>query len=90
MPQIVPIRDLKDTNGIYEKVKSATEPVFVTRNGYGAMVIMSMEAYERDFALIEIRRKLQEAEESISSGAKMISSDVAFDLLREKIKNEQL
>ncbi len=46
MPQIIPIKDLKNTSEILEKCHSLDEPVFITKNGYGDMVIMSIEAYE--------------------------------------------
>ena len=39
MPQIIPIRDLKNTSQISEICHSSNEPVFVTKNGYGDMVL---------------------------------------------------
>ena len=50
MPKIIPIRELKNTATISKFVEDSCEPVFVTKNGYGSMVIMSMEVYEREFA----------------------------------------
>ena len=47
MPQIVPISHLKNTSEISEMCHSAREPIFITKNGYGDMVIMSMENYEK-------------------------------------------
>ena len=41
MPQIIPIKDLKNTSEISEMCHRATEPIYVTKNGYGDMVIMS-------------------------------------------------
>ena len=46
MPTIIPIRDLKDTSKISELCHMSNEPVFVTKNGYGDMVIMSQKAYD--------------------------------------------
>ena len=43
---IIPIRDMRDTTKISEMCHSAEEPIFVTKNGYGDMVVMSMESYE--------------------------------------------
>ena len=65
MPQIIPIRDLKNTSEISEMCHRETEPVFVTKNGYGDMVIMSMEVYERTMFLNDLYRKLEEAELSL-------------------------
>ncbi len=46
MPQIIPIKDLKNTSEISDMCHKADEPIFITKNGYGDMVIMSMETYE--------------------------------------------
>jgi len=45
MPKIIPIRDLKDTTKISELCHSQGGPVFITKNGYDDMVIMSSEVY---------------------------------------------
>ncbi len=42
MPQIMPIKDLKDTSYISEMCHKAEEPIYITKNGYGDMVMMSM------------------------------------------------
>ena len=47
MPQIIPIKDLKNTAEISELCHRSEEPVYITKNGYGDMVIMSIENYER-------------------------------------------
>jgi Phd_YefM. len=47
MPRIIPIRELRDTNAISEICHSSEEPVFITKNGYGDMVIMSLETFEK-------------------------------------------
>ena len=57
--QIVPIRDLRNTNEISERCRQSAEPIFITKNGYGDMVIMSMETYERTVAMAEVYRKLK-------------------------------
>ncbi len=46
MPQIRPITDLRNTTEISDICHAKREPVFITKNGYGDMVIMSIEAYE--------------------------------------------
>ena len=46
MPQIRPITDLRNTTEISELCHAKKEPVFITKNGYGDLVIMSMETYE--------------------------------------------
>ena len=47
MPKIIPIRDLKNTSEISQLCHETGEPIYVTRNGYGDMVIMSIENYEK-------------------------------------------
>ena len=50
MPHIIPIKELKNTAAISKLVEESKEPIFVTKNGYGSMVMMSMEVYEKEFA----------------------------------------
>ena len=50
MPRIIPIRELKNTASISKYVNESNEPVFVTKNGYGSMDIMSFDVYEREIA----------------------------------------
>lgn len=81
--QIVPIRDLRDTNVICERCKKSREPIFITKNGYGEMVLMSMETYERTLAMADVYRKLMEAEHELSEG-KGVDGKTAFAELRAK------
>ena len=66
--QIVPIRDLRDTNAIRERCHATKEPVFVTRNGYGDLVIMSMETYEQRLGMADLYEKLAAAEQERRAG----------------------
>lgn len=50
MPKIIPIRDMKDTSKISQMCQESDEPIFITKNGYGDMVIMSMDTYEQGLA----------------------------------------
>ena len=68
MPQIVPIKALKDTSGISELCQNSAEPVFITKNGYGSMVIMSIEIYEKTMLLQDVFAKLDVAEREIAEG----------------------
>ena len=51
--QIVPMRDLKNTVEIERKCASSGEPVFVTKNGYGRLVVMDIEYYEHTMRKID-------------------------------------
>ena len=66
MPQIIPIRDLKNTSEISSMCHAHSEPIFITKNGYGDMVVMSMETYEKSLFLADVEKKLAEAEEAIT------------------------
>ena len=83
MPQIVPIKELKNTNRISQMCHESHEPIYVTKNGYGDMVIMSMEAYERQMVLAEVEAKLAAAEEQVAAG-NVLDAKKAFAALKEK------
>lgn len=83
MPRIIPIKDLKNTSEISNLCHKTDEPVFVTKNGYGDMVIMSMESYEKYMYLFDIEKKLNEAESAISEG-KVKDARISLADLRKK------
>jgi PHD/YefM family antitoxin component YafN of YafNO toxin-antitoxin module len=84
LPTIRPITELRDTNAISELCHSQQAPVFITKNGYNDLVIMSSAAYERQLALLEAYQKLGEAETQANSGVQNIEGERVFDRLREK------
>ena len=65
--QIVPMRDLKNTVEIERRCKESGEPVFVTKNGYGRLVVMDIDYYEQTMRKIEeatlVNRGLRDYEE---------------------------
>lgn len=70
MPSIRPISDLRNSaNEISDFCRQTREPVYITRNGTGDMVVLSIEEYERQQALIDLYGKLAVAEQEIASGA---------------------
>lgn len=83
MPQIIPIKDLKNTSDISALCHSTDEPVYITKNGYGDMVIMSMEAYEKALLLQKINSKVAEAEKQIENG-ETLDAFSALENLRGK------
>jgi len=50
--KIVPMRDLKNTTRIEQLCSETKEPVFVTKNGYGKLVIMDIDCFERFLKVI--------------------------------------
>jgi hypothetical protein len=84
MAIIRPIKDLRNTNGISELCHVSEEPVYITKNGYGDMVVMSMETYERQFALADVYRKLAAAEIQVADGFPLLDGEGVFRKLRGK------
>ncbi|MHB8062907.1 MAG: type II toxin-antitoxin system prevent-host-death family antitoxin [Ruminiclostridium sp.] len=83
MPQIIPIRDLKNTSGISQMCQKATEPIYITKNGYGDMVIMSVKMYEEKLFILDVYNKLAAAEAQIAEG-KVLDGDASLKSIREK------
>ena len=83
MPRIIPIKDLKNTSEISDMCHKAEEPIYITKNGYGDMVIMSMKIYEDTIRKLNIYRELEISEQQISEGrTKDARSSLSF--MREK------
>ncbi|MBS4007123.1 MAG: type II toxin-antitoxin system Phd/YefM family antitoxin [Clostridium sp.] len=86
MPKIRPISDLRNSaNEISEYCRAEREPVFITKNGVGDMVVMSIELYERQQALVELYEKLLQAEAEIVNGEKGEDFKIFAKSLRENI-----
>lgn len=68
MPQIIPIKDLKNTSEISDMCHKSEEPIYITKNGYGDMVIMSMEIYESAMRRLSVYRDNELSEQQIESG----------------------
>jgi PHD/YefM family antitoxin component YafN of YafNO toxin-antitoxin module len=83
MPQIIPIRDLKNTSEISLLCHNTEEPVFITKNGYGDMVIMSMDVYEKSMFLQDLNDKLKLAQTQIDNG-EVEDAKAALARLRSK------
>lgn len=56
MPLIIPIRDLRKTSEISELAHTKQEPIFITKNGYSDLVVMSAELYEHLHEFIKSTR----------------------------------
>ncbi len=70
MPIIRPISDLRNNfSNISEAVHTDDEPIFLTKNGVGDMVVMSLQYYEKQLAKIELYQLLNEAQDEIKNGA---------------------
>lgn len=71
MPIIKPISDLRNkSNEISELAHDSNEPIFITRNGEGDLVVMSMAYYSKLQLKLELLSKLSEAQNQRASGDK--------------------
>jgi prevent-host-death family protein len=87
MPVIRPVSDLRNNfNEISELCHAGNEPVFVTRQGKGDMVVMSHAHYEMLTNLLDLYQKLGEAEAQDASGDEGISHHEMMRRLEERIK----
>ncbi len=68
MPRIIPIKDLKNTSEISELCHQENEPIYITKNGYGDMVIMSMEMYENSLHRMSVYEDIELSEEQLKNG----------------------
>lgn len=68
IPQIIPIKDLKNTSEISDMCHKTEEPIYITKNGYGDMAIMSMEIYELTMKQIAMYRDIEISEKQIEVG----------------------
>ena len=84
MPLIMPIRDLRNTSDISELAHKKQEPIFITKNGYSDLVVMSAELYEKFAQINKIDQAIYEAEKEVEEGAQPIPLDVAMNRLNEK------
>lgn len=83
MPKIIPIKELKNTSEISEMCHGTEEPIFVTKNGYGDMVIMSMETYERTQFMNNLCQRLELSERDSENGRRKDALQ-ALEEMREK------
>ena len=66
--QIIPIKDLRDTNKISDLCNKSNEPIFITKNGYGDMVVMSIKTYEEKLERIEMYESILNGLANVEEG----------------------
>jgi prevent-host-death family protein len=84
MPQIRPITDLRNTTEISEAVHARRDPLFITKNGYGDMVIMSIEAYEEMVETATVDTAIRDAEREYAAEGVLLDAREALSTLRRK------
>jgi prevent-host-death family protein len=83
MLQIRPVSDLRNKFPDIEKIVKAGEPVYLTKNGYGSMVVLSLDAYSKLADGVETA--LDEADRVAEEDNRRMSHEEVFGNLRRKI-----
>jgi len=83
MIQIRPVSDLRNKFADIEKAVVGGEPVYLTKNGYGTMVVLSLEAYSKLTDGAEIA--LDEADKAAMEDTRRYTHDEVFSNLRRRI-----
>ncbi|SHN85320.1 type II toxin-antitoxin system Phd/YefM family antitoxin [Desulfitobacterium chlororespirans] len=84
MPQIRPITDLRNTNDISDLCHAKKEPIFITKNGYGDLVIMSIETFDAMLEGRELDTAIAEAEAEYTSDHQLVDAREALSKLKRK------
>ena len=83
MMQIRPVSDLRNKYTEIENCVKSGKPVYLTKNGYGTMVVMSLEAYSR---LVDpIEQALDEADRVAETDERRMSHEEVFGEIRRKL-----
>ncbi|QNR70400.1 type II toxin-antitoxin system Phd/YefM family antitoxin (plasmid) [Paenibacillus peoriae] len=81
MPKIIPVSELRNNFAdISKQVHETNEVIMLTKNGYGDMVLMSMDTYEK----LMVNFKLRESELEAATSAKRLSHDEVMQNLRKQ------
>ena len=81
--QIRPVSDLRNNFADIEKTVQSGNPVYLTKNGYGTMVVMSIDSYSE--LINPEERIMDEADKAATSTDVRLTSDQVFGSLRRKI-----
>lgn len=81
--QIIPMRELKNTVEVERRCAEENGPVFVTKNGYGRLVVMDIDYYERTMRKMDEAKTILEGLEDVKSG-NTVDGDTAISNIRSK------
>ena len=74
-----------DYTNISNLAKETKEPIYITKNGEGDLVLMSIEAFERREQMLRLREKVLQAEQERLNGATTNSVSEARQRLRDRL-----
>lgn len=75
----------KNYNEISKMCKNSGEPVYLTKNGEGDLVVMDIEAFARRESMLRLRENLVAAEEGRLSGKKGYSADEVSSMMQKSV-----
>lgn len=85
--QIMPVSELRNHYAAVEKAVAEGGPVFLTKNGYGSMVVMNMEQYEKLTGNVEAM--LDAADRQAASTEMRYTHDEVFGGLRRELHRDE-
>lgn len=81
--QIIPMRDLKNTVEVERRCAEENGPVFVTKNGYGRLVVMNIDYYEKTMRKMDEAITILDGLKDVKSG-NTVEGDAAISNIRSK------
>lgn len=84
MPLIMPIKELRKTSEISDIAHKEQEPIFITKNGYSDLVVMSSELYDKFARINRIDQAIYESEKEMDNGAEAVEAGKVFEELEKK------
>lgn len=81
--QIIPMRDLKNTVEVERRCAEENGPIFVTKNGYGRLVVMDIDYYEKTMRKMYEAKIILDGLEDVKSG-NTVDADAAISSIRSK------
>lgn len=81
--QIIPMRDLKNTVEVERRCAEENGPVFVTKNGYGRLVVMDIDYYEKTMRKMDEAKSILDGLEDAKFG-NIVDGDTAISNIRSK------
>ena len=84
MPIIMPIKNLRNTTEISNLAHKEQEPIFITKNGYSDLVVMSSELYDKFAKIHRIDQAIYESELEVKNGGEAVNAEQVFAELEKK------
>lgn len=84
MPVIIPSEDFSNISKLFDMAHKIQEPIFITKNGYSDLVVMSSELYDKIVKNNRIDQAIYESEKEMEAGDVSIGLDEAFEKLNKK------